>query len=171
MADQPDPTRTTPGGASPGAVVENDGHRSLRFARILPSMPDTVWAAITERDLMGQWAFAGNLEPRVGGSVHFGSGETESSEGRVIAWEEPRILEYRWGQGVDVWRVRFELRQASDAGTTLVFEHLSPDPANPEFAAGWHWHLDRLGELLRGDVPSQVDEDQHFRDLLEYYGR
>lgn len=68
-----------------------------------------------------------------------------------------------------MWHVRFELRQASDAGTTLVFEHLLPDPGNPEFAAGWHWHLDRLRQLFGGIAPAVVEEDQHFRDLLQYY--
>ena len=171
MADHHNERQATPGGTSPGAVVEKDGHRSLRFARIYPAMPSDVWSAITETDLMGQWAFAGHLEPRAGGAVHFTAGVMESPEGSVLVWEEPRALEYRWGMAGDEWHVRYELRQASDEGTTLVFEHLLPDPTRPEFAAGWHWHLDRLGELLRGHKPAAVDEDQHFRDLLEYYGR
>ncbi len=169
MADEYNKRQATPGGASPGAVVERDGHRSLRFARIYQATPDDVWSAITDHDLMGKWAFAGHLEPRVGGSVDFGSADTQSSKGSIVSWEEPRALEYRWGQSGDVWHVRFELRQASDASTTLVFEHLLPEPQNPEFAAGWHWHLDRLGELLSGDTPAEVDEDQHFQDLLKYY--
>lgn len=169
MADLYNKRQATPGGASPGAVVERDGHPSLRFARMCQATPSTVWSAITEHDRMGKWAFAGHLEPRVGGSVDFPSGDAESSKGTILTWEEPRVLEYQWGEGEDLWHVRFELRQASDAGTTLVFEHLLPDPNNPEFAAGWHWHLDRLDQLLRGAEPADVEEDSHFHDLLEFY--
>ncbi len=169
MVDQSNKRQSTPGGASPAAVLEREGHPALRLARIYQATPDDVWSHITDDELMGKWAFAGHLEPRVGGSVVFGQGDAESSKGVILAWDEPRVLEYRWGQSGDVWHIRFELRQASDAATTLVFLHLLPDPHNPEFAAGWHWHLDRLGELLGGKPPADVDEDQHFRDLLEYY--
>ena len=34
----------------------------------------------------------------------------------------------------------------------LTFDHLLPAPSQAEFAAGWHWHLDRLTTLLQKRV-------------------
>jgi hypothetical protein len=51
-------------------------------------------------------------------------------------------------------RVRFELSD-QDVGTRLVLTHTRVvDPAGPDFAAGWHRHLDTLSALTAGTEPS-----------------
>jgi hypothetical protein len=51
----------------------------------------------------------------------------------------------------------------------LKLEHLAPNPRGPQFAAGWHWYLDRLGRVLAGDPPASVTTDDAFeRALAEY---
>ncbi len=169
MTDHSEKQNDIPGGAPSGSVHDGDDPRFLRFVRTYPTSIDDVWSAITVHDRMGRWAFAGHLEPRVGGRVRFDSDDKDTALGRVLAWAEPHILEYRWGTGNDAWHVRFALATNDDGQTTLTFDHLLHEPTNPEFAAGWHWHLDRLGQLLDGDEPDDVDEDQHFHDLMEYY--
>ncbi len=156
--------------ASCGTVVEHDGTRSLQFIRMLPASIEDVWSAITDHDRMGRWAFAGHLEPRVGGAVRFAAEPGDPAEGQVLTWEEPHVLEYEWGAGEDSWRVRFTLTP-QDGETRLHFQHLHPDPSNPEFAAGWHWHLDRLQQYLNGSEPADVNEGRHFHDLLRDYAR
>ncbi len=169
MTDHPAEQYESPGEAVSGSVHEGDGLRFLRFSRNYTTTIDDVWSAITVHDRMGHWAFPGHLEPRVGGRVRFDSDDADTPLGRILEWDEPHLLEYRWGAGDDSWHVRFALETNVDGGTTLTFDHLLPEPTNPEFAAGWHWHLDRLGQLLDGVEPDDVDEDQHFHDLMEHY--
>lgn len=152
-----------------GQLIEMDQRRSVRFVRYLDVTRDEVWDAITDRNRLSRWAFRGTLEPRAGGSVHFDFGDQGEGRGTVIAWDEPSLLEYRWTEGEMTWHVRFALAPASDGGTTLTFDHLLPDAAQPEFAAGWHWHLDRLDTLLRGNEPAAAEEDEHFHALLARY--
>lgn len=168
MTDHHEIQYDSPGGAASGSVREENGG-FIRFVRSYPTTIHDVWSAITLHDHMGRWAFPGHLEPRVGGRVRFDTDDRTTPLGRILEWDEPHLLEYRWGAGSDVWHIRFALVQNGDAGTTLTFDHLLPEPTNPEFAAGWHWHLDRLGQLLEGVEPDDVDEDQHFHDLMEYY--
>ncbi|MGO1384122.1 MAG: SRPBCC family protein [Arachnia sp.] len=169
MTDQSETRYDSPGGAPAGSVHEGDGCTFLRFVRHYRTAIDDVWSALTVHDRMGRWAFPGHLEPRVGGRVRFDTDTADTPLGRILQWDAPRLLEYHWGSGEDAWHVRFELATTGDAGTTLTFDHLLPEPTNPEFAAGWHWHLDRLQQLLAGDEPDDVDEDQHFHDLMEHY--
>lgn len=150
--------------------VHKDGERLvLRFERLYGATPQEVWAALTDPDQLARWLFRGKFEPKAGGAMAFDFGEHGEHSGSVIAWEEPVLLEYEWGgHGEAPWRVRWELRP-DGAGTLLVLEHLAPDPTQGEYGAGWHWHLDRLEVLLRGQTPPAVDSDEHFEALLAAY--
>ena len=152
-----------------GDVIDIDGQRVLRFIRHLDAARDEVWDAITDRDRLARWAFRGTLEPRAGGSVHFEFGDDEGGRGTVITWNEPSLLEYEWTGGDMHWHIRFALADGNSGGTVLTFDHLLPDASQPEFAAGWHWHLDRLVTLLGGGEPADVAEDEHFHELLVHY--
>lgn len=153
-----------------GQLVESGERPLLRFSRRMSAPPAKVWAAITEPDQMARWSFGGELEPRVGGVVRFDVGEGGSMEGTVLAWDSPAVLEYEWPMGPDQkWQIRFELAATDDDATLLTFFHLRPDPANADIAAGWHWHLDRLGNLLAGVEPAAVDSDAHFEVLQAKY--
>lgn len=153
-----------------GHLIDLDGRRAVRFTRRYPAPRTEVWAAITEPDRMARWAFRGDLEPRSGGTVTFDFGEAGSMAGTVLEWDEPSVLEYEWATDTEMpWRIRFELTSDGDAGTVLTFDHMLPDATKPEFAAGWHWHLDRLALHLAGSVPPEVDSDEHFDALLAQY--
>ncbi|WP_062381477.1 SRPBCC domain-containing protein [Demequina pelophila] len=160
-----------------GALVAADGTEVLRFRRILPGAPHEVWPALVERDRLGVWAFPGEFEPRAGGAVSFDYGEHGQGAGTVLAWDEPLFLEYEWGEGPMLWRVRFALSEAPGEGgaggagprTALTFDHLAPDPHDPDFAAGWHWHLDRLARHLAGEDVPQTGTDAHFEELQRLY--
>lgn len=150
-------------------VVE-DG--ALRFERVFPAPMSDVWEAVTARDRTAAWSFPTDFEPRVGGTLSFDFGAAGSVEGEVIAWEAPEALEYAWDGPGGRWHVRFELEEAGDGhGTVLSFAHLAPHPHDPEYAAGWHWHLDRLAQHLAGEEPARVDEDEHFHELLRLYSQ
>jgi uncharacterized protein YndB with AHSA1/START domain len=153
-----------------GRLVEIGGRRALRFIRRYPVPPTVLWAAITQPDRMARWAFRGELEPRSGGTLRFDYGEAGDTDGTVIEWDEPSVLEYEWATDTDMpWRVRFELADDGGDGTVLTFDHLFPDASDPSFAAGWHWHLDRLALYVEGTQPADVATDEHFDELLERY--
>ncbi len=153
-----------------GRIVDLGDHRAVRFIRHFTASPSEVWSAITEPDRMARWAFPGDFEPRSGGTLRFDLGEGGVSEGTVLEWDEPSVLEYEWAADTEMpWRVRYELTSDGDGGTILTFDHILPDPTVPEFAAGWHWHLDRLATHLAGSEPPDVASDAHFDDLLDAY--
>jgi uncharacterized protein YndB with AHSA1/START domain len=107
----------------------------VRFTRRYPVSRTELWSAITEPDRTARWAFRTELEPHAGGALRFDLGEAGVSEGTVLEWDEPSVLEYEWGTDTEMpWRVRFELASDGDGGTVLTFDHLLPDAANPEFA-------------------------------------
>lgn len=160
-----------------GVVLTDGDAPRLRFERHYPFPIADVWDAITDRDRLGRWLFPTTFEPRVGGSVEVDMGEYGTARGQVLAWAEPRELEYEWqqpdsiGGGADgTWHIRLELTAVGDDHTTLVFEHLLPEPGRPEFAAGWHWYLERLALLLGGGHPAAVESDEDFDRLLAHYG-
>lgn len=154
---------------SNGEVIDVDGSQALRFVRRFPQPPADVWSAMTEADRLARWAYPGTIELRVGGAVVFDYGEQGEGLGTVLACEERTVLEYEWGEGSEQWRIRFTLVDDGDAGTVLTFDHHLPDPSRAEFAAGWHWHLERLGGLLAGHVPAEVESDDRFLALMEMY--
>ncbi len=155
-----------------GRLVEFGGRRAIRFTRHYSVSPTELWAAITEPDRMARWAFRAEFEPRSGGTLRFHFDEDGLSEGTVLEWDEPSVLEYEWATDTEApWRVRFELTSDGGNGTLLTFDHLLPDDRKLRagFAAGWHWHLDRLATHLAGSEPADVASDEHFDDLLQSY--
>lgn len=159
---------------SNGEVVTADGSTVLRFTRRFGVPRRDVWSAITDSERLGRWAFPGTIELHVGGAVVFDYGEHGEGRGVVLQCDEPSVLEYEWGEGDERWRIRFELADDHDHdgdgdGTILTFDHHLPDPSQPQFAAGWHWHLDRLALVVAGQMPADVPSDAAFDALLEMY--
>lgn len=153
-----------------GRLVDLGGRSAVRFVRRYPVSREELWSALTEPDRMARWAFRGDLEPRNGGTLRFEYGEAGGADGTVLVWDQPSVLEYEWDtEGEMPWRIRFELTSDGDEATLLTFDHFLPDPSVPEFAAGWHWHLDRLATLVAGGTPAEVESDAHFDALLEQY--
>ena len=137
-------------GAVNDATLHTAGGRSvLRFERALRHSPEKVWPALTDPAELAHW-FPARVEVdlRPGGRMRFvfPAGEGPTLEGEVTALDEPRLLEYTWGESV----LRFELRP-DGAGCVLVFTHAFDTPAEAaKFAAGWHLCLDGLQARLDG---------------------
>lgn len=147
-----------------------DGTLTLRFERRLSHPPERVWAALTETEELGRWFMAGTVEPHVGGRVRFESGEEGGTEGEVLAWDPPRLLEYSWVRGGDAGPrslVRWRLTPDGD-GTVLVLQHegVARETAF-DLGAGWHDFLDRLPRQLAGEDAS--DWTGRYAVLLDRY--
>ena len=154
-----------------GALVGGD---TVRFTRVLKAPIATVWDYLINPELLPEWLGNGEIALEVGGPVRLRSGGP-FIEGKVLAYEPPRLLSYTWlpfvpGEqmpmtGESVLSFALEARGET---TELV---LAQGPIAPELlsrsAAGWHGLLDILEALLTG-VPSPDLYDTFHRVLAEY---
>jgi uncharacterized protein YndB with AHSA1/START domain len=148
---------------------------TVQFERLLPGPVERVWNYLTKSELKAKWLSAGDVEPRVGGKVEFKFKHKDLSdtdepvpdkykhmedgtyfEGRVTAWDPPRLLRYTWGEETgEVSEVTFELIPKGEE-VLLILTHvrLGDDPAILiSVASGWHTHLGILIDKLKGKLP------------------
>jgi uncharacterized protein YndB with AHSA1/START domain len=148
---------------------------TLRFERILPGPIERVWAYLTESDKRAQWLAAGEMEPRVGGTVELkfyhsslsrntapppeqykNQQEGQGTSHTVTRFEPPRLLGLTWGSGKDgPSEVTFELTPQGDK-VRLVLTHrrLRDRKAMLAVGPGWHSHLAVLVDRLEGREPA-----------------
>jgi uncharacterized protein YndB with AHSA1/START domain len=134
-----------------GTIRRDGGRAALRFERSYAATPDEVWSAFTDPDSIRRWLFAeAVLEPREGGAFRLTWSESGDAGGSVLAWEPPHLLEVEWDDGRHRSVLRVEISRA-ERGASLVLDHRNVEPdAAAGMAAGWHAHLEALGELLGG---------------------
>jgi uncharacterized protein YndB with AHSA1/START domain len=125
----------------------------LRFTRSLPHSPEKVWRSITQAEHLAAW-FPAEIhgERAVGARLTFvfANDEGPTTEGEMLAFDPPTLLEYRWGEET----LRFELEPAGDGGTRLTFVNTFDELGKAaRDAAGWHTCLDVLGHHLAGEQP------------------
>jgi uncharacterized protein YndB with AHSA1/START domain len=131
-----------------------EGH-TVRFERIFAASVDRLWVYLTSPEGLRTWLADGAIGPdRV--NLSFANNGSEI-HGAVLIWDPPRIVEFEWSGGPTQpqgSRVRFELAPHAE-GSRLVLTHSRVRaPAAPDFAAGWHRHLDTLGVVVRGAEPA-----------------
>ena len=139
-----------------GTVRAEGNLRALRYERRYEASPDEVWAALTAPESIRRWLFADAvLEPRVGGDFRLAWSGGEKAAGSVLVWEPPHVLETEWVEGEMHSILRFEI-SASGSGAVLVLDHRDVTRAKaPSMGAGWHAHLEALGDVLEGREPSE----------------
>jgi uncharacterized protein YndB with AHSA1/START domain len=142
--------------AGPHGTIAGVGNtRTARFERVLPHPADAVWEALTSREALARWFMPSELEPHVGGTAWFDTGDGVAS-GTVTAWDPPRGLAYTWPFPEDGHaHVAWTLEPLEDgAATLLVMVHTSlPAEWAAGYGGGWHAYLDRLGAHLGGGEP------------------
>ena len=147
--------------AREGVLEEaEDGRWRLVFERRLAHAPEKVWRAVTEERHLEAW-FPTTIEGerRAGAPLlfRFRGEEYPPAEGRMIAYEPPRLMELEWGMGEEdverAERTRLEVRP-DGAGCVLTLTTTYDQVGkSARDAAGWHVCLDRLEEELAGGAP------------------
>jgi uncharacterized protein YndB with AHSA1/START domain len=134
-----------------GVVREDGDLLSLRFERRYAATPEEVWAAMTEPDSIQRWLFAAAvLEPRVGGEFRLDWSDTEKATGSVLVWDPPSVLEVEWNEPNVSSTLQLRI-ESSRAGTLLTLDQRNISvQAAIGMGAGWHAHLDALGDLVEG---------------------
>lgn len=132
------------------ATLVTDGARpAVRLERDLADPPETVWAAITEREQLKKW-FPCDVDV-AGGSWDVGAAITfrfppevidMTLSGRVLAVDRPHQLAFTWGEET----LRFELHPR-EGGTRLVLIDELPAGSAARTAVGWEDCLDRLSGM------------------------
>lgn len=98
--------------------------------------PEVVWAALTDRDRLGEWLAPNDFEPEVGHRFTFDMGQWGTTDCEVLTLEPPRTLSYSWRAGtldtVVAWRLEPEGR-----GTRLFLRHDGFDLDDPMAAQAY----------------------------------
>lgn len=152
---------------------------ALEIYRDLPGPIERVWDYLTKSELRQKWLCAGDVAPEIGGEIAFEfdhsrlsdrptpeshrGGADQQMVGRVRAYERPNHLAFTWpsGEGEAPTEVVIRLTEtATGVRLHLRHEKLVTGPYKSGASAGWHTHLDILGDLLN---------DRQGRDFWEHF--
>lgn len=143
---------------APDGTVERHGEEVVvRYRRRLNHPPERVWQALTDPAQFRAWWGEVELEPRPGGRFVVRwlnrdlDGNTAVMRATIARWEPPTLLET---VGDIHGTLRWELRPiGGGAATELAFSSTLelPEAQRAMVLAGWHVHLDFLGEALAGE--------------------
>jgi uncharacterized protein YndB with AHSA1/START domain len=132
-------------------TLEADGARpTLVFVRYFQHPPARVWAALTDPELLRQWApFEASRDLATPGpaTLRMTDGhDTEEFAANVTRVEPPSLLEYTWGDDLLQWELA-----PDGTGTRLTLRHTVDNSEwVPRTAAGWHLCLVVADRLLDG---------------------
>ncbi|MEO1244224.1 MAG: SRPBCC domain-containing protein [Pseudomonadota bacterium] len=141
----------------------------LEFVRVFRTTADRLWSYLVEDEHRRKWICGGDVEPRVGGKIVFDFDHSRLSstpppashadegcvsfDGEVLAYDRPRHLAFSWPEAEPgkSTRVSITLKPVAE-GTELhlIHENIDVESQKLSIAAGWHTHLDLLGDLLDG---------------------
>lgn len=161
---------------------------SVRFERLLPGPVDKVWRYLTDPAYRSRWLCGGITEMRIGGRVDMDFNnaslssqpdipkpekfadlpEEISFSGVVTQLEAPVLLAHTWVFEGEASEVCYELKPLGDQ-VRLILTHrrLSSSDEMLDVCAGWHTHLDILGEIAAGE-PASAYWKRHAKLEAEY---
>ena len=138
------------------AEVRKEGEKwTLVLVRELRHSPIKVWQAITDPAQLREWApFDADASLASVGPVKLttvGAPTPMVSETRVTRADQPKLLEYRWGD----FDMRWQLEPLG-TGTRLTLWTNISRPFIAMGAAGWHICLDVLDHFVEGDPLGRI---------------
>jgi uncharacterized protein YndB with AHSA1/START domain len=149
-----------------GTLERGDDNARLRFVRHLNHPPAKVWLALTNAEDLAAW-FPDSIvfdEWTPGARLKFAHKTDYAFDGEVIAVEEERLLEFRWGTDT----LRFELEPDGDGTRLILLDTIDELGKAARDGAGWHVKLDALERHLGGTSTDQSDGDR-WRGVHEHY--
>jgi uncharacterized protein YndB with AHSA1/START domain len=160
---------------NPDGTVQrtDDGRYLISFKRRLAHPPDRVWDALTKPEELIAWWGDADVDLREGGHFKLRWLNTDEEGNRVemhatIAKLDPGRLLLLDGDVHGL--LRWELAPDGD-GTLLSFR--STVELDAEFVtkvpAGWHFHLDALGDHLDGVSTDLVNPEERWEPIHEAY--
>ena len=160
------------------AILKKHGPQYvLMVERQLGHPAEKVWSVVTEREQLKQW-FPCDVEGewKVGAELRFNFLHGEDEElleedlhGEVIAVDEPRLLEFRWGQHY----LKYELVPDGDGCLFRLSERFEDPSWGARNAAGWEMCLESLQLVVEGAAVAKFAADiwkkkfQHYVQKFE----
>jgi uncharacterized protein YndB with AHSA1/START domain len=143
-------------GPAVGAEVRRDGESwTLVVVRELRHPPEKVWQALTDPAQLREWApFDADRSLGTVGPVKLttvGAPTPQVSETRVTRVEEPKLLEFKWGDNDMRWQL-----EPLGKGTRLTLWHNIDRRYISMGAAGWHICIDVLDHFIAGDPLGRI---------------
>ena len=153
--------------------LERAGDRwRLRFRRELRHPVTKVWQALTEPDELRTW-FPDQVhvdEWKVGARMEFKDAQAriQPFDGEVLAYQPPKLLEFRWGTDV----IRLEVAPHGDGTVLTLIDTIDEVGKAARDGAGWHVCLDRLEHALDGKPAPHAEEQWTtvHRDYVKKFG-
>lgn len=139
-----------PGSANLARIQKDGGNWTLVLVRQLRHSPQKVWSALTDPVQLREWApFDADENLGIAGTKvklnTVGTPAPMVSETIIKRAVEPKILEFRWGDG----DLRWELEDFG-GGTRLTLWHNIDRRYISMGAAGWHICFDVMDQALNG---------------------
>ncbi|MEM7328151.1 MAG: SRPBCC family protein [Pseudomonadota bacterium] len=158
----------------------------LEIFRDLPGPIERVWDYLTQSELRQKWLCAGQVSSEPGGEIVFDFDHTRLSQhptpashegggdhhmiGVVRVYDKPHHLAFSWpsAEADAPTEVVIKLTETAN-GVRLHLRHekLITDEYKSGASAGWHVHLDILGDVIDGAVGRDFWE--HFLSLEQTY--
>lgn len=100
---------------------------SIVVEQYIGSSPETVWAALTDPDLLAKWWVTGNIAPEVGHEFLLEMPGWGNVACTVLESTFPETFSYTFAD----WTLHWRLESEGD-GTRLTLEHAGFDIDNPQ---------------------------------------
>ncbi len=147
-----------------GTLEQTDAGPRLRFTRHLAHSPERVWHAITEPKHLKAWFPQTIVVEPVGGRAplrfEHPTVPQATFDGEVLAFEPPRLLEFRWGTDVIRLEVEVEGDRDGDGAKLTLLDTIDELGKAARDGAGWHTCLDLLEHHLDGTTPPWSTSDR-----------
>ena len=153
-----------------GDLVRADERWQLRFRRELRHPVSKVWKALTKPEELRMW-FPDTVHVaawRVGEKMEFTdeNQRIEPFDGEVLAYDPPRLLEFRWGTDI----IRLEVEPRGDGSVLTLVDTIDELGKAARDGAGWHLCLDALERALEGSKSPGRDWESVRVEYVEKFG-
>lgn len=163
--------------------TDAEDRKTITFERYFDHSIESVWHAITDSEAGKGWLGMLEVEPKVGGRYAMRLDGTDLdghvSEGRVIAYQAPTLLECTLGmEGQSDENVQHVLRwelEPNDDGCKLMFRNTfgRGERARNSIVCGWHGKLEQIIDTVEGKPLdwTNFDHDLARERIVELYCR
>lgn len=138
-----------------GSVEQSGAQFELVFEREYDFSVETLWAAISDPEIMKLWWAEATVDLVVGGE--FNLRWLNGEDGGALPWSTGEIRAFAPGHLLEATNsqhglLRFQL-EARGSATALIFTNVTSPPEERFVTmslAGWHVHFDHLQHVLAG---------------------